>query len=307
MADYRNRNRFSDEDWDQQRSRQDEYNQVNYGNVNYNREDDRDRDWQFESRRNRNNYGNAGNGGTYSERGYEGTREQNYNQRQDISRQEQGYGNSYRGSDYNRRNNEWREGDSTGYGNYTNREYGNRYGTSAGYGSTGEGGYIGRNYGNENYDNISGGRNRNKYGGDTSNYGNANQGGVDRDWWNKTRDEVSSWFGDDDADHRRRMDKVSGPNRGKGPKGYHRSDDRIQEDVCDRLCDNPMIDASDVEVKVQGSEVILSGTVDSREVKRCAEDLAESVSGVTNVQNQLRVSHSEGGSTNRSGNMNERR
>ncbi|MFL5742881.1 MAG: BON domain-containing protein [Flavisolibacter sp.] len=150
---------------------------------------------------------------------------------------------------------------------------------------------------------ISGDRNRNMYGGDTSNYGNANQGGVDRGWWNKTRDEVSSWFGDDDADRRRRLDKVNGPHKGKGPKGYHRSDERIQVDVCDRLSDNPAIDASEVEVKVQGSEVILTGTVDSREDKRCAEDLAESVSGVTNVQNQLRVSHSEGGSNNPSRNI----
>ena len=30
--------------------------------------------------------------------------------------------------------------------------------------------------------------------------------------------------------------------RGKGPKGYTRSDDRIREDVCDCLTDDPMLE-----------------------------------------------------------------
>lgn len=132
---------------------------------------------------------------------------------------------------------------------------------------------------------------RNRYGGDTSNYGNANQGGWDRSWWDRAKDEVSSWFGDDDNDRRNRDRNASGPHRGKGPKGYKRSDERIKEDVCDRLCDHPMIDASNIDIKVEGSEVILTGTVENREDKRRAEDLAESISGVSNVQNQLRVNH----------------
>ena len=40
---------------------------------------------------------------------------------------------------------------------------------------------------------------------------------------------------------------------------------------------------------VIGGEVILSGEVDNRHAKRLAEDIAESVTGVTNVQNNLRV------------------
>jgi BON domain-containing protein len=77
--------------------------------------------------------------------------------------------------------------------------------------------------------------------------------------------------------------------RGRGPKGYTRSDDRIREDVCDRLTDDPAIDASNIEVKVSGGEITLSGTVASREDKRHAEDWAEATSGVKNVQNLLRV------------------
>jgi osmotically-inducible protein OsmY len=77
--------------------------------------------------------------------------------------------------------------------------------------------------------------------------------------------------------------------RGRGPKGYRRSDERIKEDVNDRLGDDYYLDASDVEVMVENTEVTLTGTVRSRSDKRRAEDIAESVSGVTNVENRLRV------------------
>ncbi len=76
---------------------------------------------------------------------------------------------------------------------------------------------------------------------------------------------------------------------GLGPRGYTRSDERIREDVSDRLTDDPYVDASDIEVMVSGCEVTLSGTVDDRRTRRRAEDVAESVSGVRHVQNNLRV------------------
>jgi osmotically-inducible protein OsmY len=84
---------------------------------------------------------------------------------------------------------------------------------------------------------------------------------------------------------------------GKGPKGYSRSDDRIREDVCDRLTEDPQIDASEIDVKVSSCEVTLAGSVDSREAKRRAEDCAETVSGVRNVQNNIRVQHGASGTT----------
>jgi osmotically-inducible protein OsmY len=40
---------------------------------------------------------------------------------------------------------------------------------------------------------------------------------------------------------------------------------------------------------VEGDEVILTGTATSREEKRRAEDLVESISGVRNVENRIRV------------------
>ncbi|GMA15217.1 hypothetical protein GCM10025871_15480 [Deinococcus metallilatus] len=77
--------------------------------------------------------------------------------------------------------------------------------------------------------------------------------------------------------------------RGKGPRGYQRSDDRIREQVNDALEDEHGVDASDIEVQVQNGEVTLTGTVNDRNQKRMAEDCVERVRGVKDVHNRLRV------------------
>ena len=80
----------------------------------------------------------------------------------------------------------------------------------------------------------------------------------------------------------------AGGHRGKGPQGYMRSDDRIRELVCEALADDDHIDASHVEVVVKNGEVLLTGFVEDRWQKRRAEDCIEHLSGVRDVQNQLR-------------------
>lgn len=80
-----------------------------------------------------------------------------------------------------------------------------------------------------------------------------------------------------------------GQHRGHGPRDYKRSDARIHEDVCDHLSEDGHVDARDIVVAVSNGEVTLSGTVPERSHKRRAEDLAEGISGVRNVQNNLRV------------------
>jgi hypothetical protein len=77
--------------------------------------------------------------------------------------------------------------------------------------------------------------------------------------------------------------------RGKGPKGYTRSDERIREDISDRLTHDHYVDASNIEIQVTSAECTLNGTVATRDEKRRAEDIAEHVMGVKHVQNNLRV------------------
>lgn len=76
--------------------------------------------------------------------------------------------------------------------------------------------------------------------------------------------------------------------RGKGPKGYQRSDERIKEDVNEALMDAG-IDASEVEVEVSGGVVTLTGTVSQREDRYQAEHVAVGCSGVKDVENNVRV------------------
>jgi hypothetical protein len=86
---------------------------------------------------------------------------------------------------------------------------------------------------------------------------------------------------------------IPGPFVGQGPRGYQRSDERIKEDVCERLAQHGMIDARNIDVTVENGEVTLRGSVDSRHTKRIAEDAVESISGVRDVRNELRAGMQE--------------
>jgi|GEM_PF-2470898 len=83
-------------------------------------------------------------------------------------------------------------------------------------------------------------------------------------------------------------ESTSGQHRGKGPKGYARTDTRIQEELSDRLMDDTELDASEVQVAIKSGEVTLTGSVPSKQCKFRAEEIAESCLGVTEVINQLR-------------------
>jgi hypothetical protein len=86
---------------------------------------------------------------------------------------------------------------------------------------------------------------------------------------------------------------------GRGPRNYKRSDDRIEEDINERLTRHGMVDATDIEVSVQNGEVTLRGTVDSRQAKRIVEDIADAVSGVKELTNHIKVKQQRGESTER--------
>ncbi|HZU75446.1 MAG TPA: BON domain-containing protein [Dehalococcoidia bacterium] len=81
----------------------------------------------------------------------------------------------------------------------------------------------------------------------------------------------------------------TGPYRGRGPRGYRRSDEALYEEICERMTRHPGLDATDFEVLVDDGDVTLIGTVEDRAQKRIAEEVAEQVSGVRNVANHLTV------------------
>ncbi|WP_051361712.1 BON domain-containing protein [Solimonas soli] len=75
----------------------------------------------------------------------------------------------------------------------------------------------------------------------------------------------------------------------RGPKGYTRSDERIRDDVCERLYHEPGIDVREVSVQVQDGRVILEGTVPDRAMKHRIEDLCERCIGVRDIEDRIRV------------------
>lgn len=238
----------------------------------------------------------SGGGGRQPGYGYEGHGRGGYDYGRDYWRQEEGrggFGQSAGGRDYESRDYGGRDRGSYGqdYGSrgYGGRDYGANYDSRGDYGQD-FGQDLGGSYGSR-------GRGMGGYG--RSDY----RGDQDRGFFERAGDEMASWFGDDDAERRRRMDAQRGDSgaqhhRGRGPRGYSRSDERVREDVSDRLTEDPYIDASEIDVTVSNGEVTLSGTVDGRRTKRWAEDLVESISGVRHVQNNLRVrQQAHGGGT----------
>jgi hypothetical protein len=101
---------------------------------------------------------------------------------------------------------------------------------------------------------------------------------------------------DDEWDYGTQPDEIyivewwePGPYTGVGPSSYQPSDERIRENVNDRLFLDGSLDASQIDTSVQDGVVTLSGSVSSRQDKRRAEDIAESVFGVVDVNNNLSV------------------
>ena len=223
-------------------------------------------------REERENYGREGRGGEAMRHDIEDTW-RGRGGRSEASDYDYGYGRSgVSGRDYDRE-----------YG-YGGREY---YGGGGLFGG-GMGGYTGGGYRGgglgSNYESSSGYSEYPRERDRDTRYGRGGQ--QNEGWWDRMTDEVSSWFGGDSEEGHRES------RRGRGPRGYTRSDDRIREDINDRLTDHHAIDASDIEVEVNGGEVALSGKVDSRYEKRLAEDIVESVSGVNHVENRIRVNRS---------------
>ncbi|HWR15926.1 MAG TPA: BON domain-containing protein [Terriglobales bacterium] len=247
----------------------------------------RDRGNQYgQSQQNWNQYGsNRQNQGSWG--GYRDWENRDRYQSQNWDRQNRNYGSqdwsgeasysepyrSYQDRDSSSRN-------QSNFGrNYSSPSHSsNRYQESSDYGS----GYDRRDYGD--------------YGGEFSTeypnrFGSTSfDRGTRADYRNRYENRY-----DRDRGHDESLTEKVGRFFGFGPKGYRRSDERIREDVSERLEDNPEVDATNIEVQVKDGEVTLTGSVDNRRAKRLAEDEAERCRGVKDVHNQIRVIGEIGG------------
>jgi osmotically-inducible protein OsmY len=204
-------------------------------------------------------YGRQGwRGSRYNREDYRGEYGRGYGRENYRGEYERGFGSA---EDQYRRSSQGYTGGGREYGrsSYESRP-------ESGYGSYGQRGYMG----NRDYDRYSGYDPEYRRGDEYSEYGT--ESSYTMPYWSYS--EV--WM-------------VPGPHTGRGPSGWRRSDDRISEDVNERLQRHGQIDASSIIVGVKEGEVTLSGSVNSRLEKRMAEDVAESCSGVREVHNNLRV------------------
>jgi hypothetical protein len=77
--------------------------------------------------------------------------------------------------------------------------------------------------------------------------------------------------------------------RGRGPRGYQRTDARLHEVICERLTDDPQIDAGGISVKVERGEISLEGEVPDRRTKHHIEDVVDEISWSAPIYNRLRT------------------
>ena len=75
----------------------------------------------------------------------------------------------------------------------------------------------------------------------------------------------------------------------KGPRAQRRSDESLAQEIREILTHDPELDATEIEVEVEGGAVTISGLVEGSDAKLLAEEMVESVTGVREVHNRLRV------------------
>ncbi|KWF81107.1 transporter [Burkholderia diffusa] len=152
-----------------------------------------------------------------------------------------------------------------------------------------------RGYGHHGRRAEGGDDDRGRYGGDPRGFRGHHRMG----WYGGERDDVSRdpraarWTDAPDLSRFGSEAQRDAMRQRRGPKGYTRSDERIREDVCERLARALDIDVSDVSVQVRDGRVELDGTVPSRWMKHDIEDIADSCMWVRDVENRVRVRRDE--------------
>ncbi len=204
-------------------------------------------------------------------------------------------------------------GDYFGTGSYYGA-YGSQPGSHASGSPYGDRGYLGASESrwNDQREDELGDQDRGWYGGSSGSeesYGRSDYGaqsGYGRDYGQRSPSQMEYGQMGYGQDYRERFGEqrygrdpefgygfaregTQGTFRGRGPKGYERSDERLREMICERLTDDPRIDASDVNIDVRDKIVKLSGVVSDRRTKYEIEDLVERCGGVKDIDNQVRV------------------
>jgi hypothetical protein len=98
-----------------------------------------------------------------------------------------------------------------------------------------------------------------------------------------------AWMGEGYGGPTHHVAPEPGDARQRWPKSYTRSDDRIREDLYERVMRHDYIDASDLVIVVAQGVVTLDGSVPERHMKHDIENIADACPGVKDIENRIRV------------------
>jgi osmotically-inducible protein OsmY len=90
-------------------------------------------------------------------------------------------------------------------------------------------------------------------------------------------------------DNAEQPEEFSTIGRSASVPGEERPDERIREDVCDRLMQLGPADCTEIDVDVLDGVVTLRGAIPGDEAKNKAATVVQSVVGVRSVTNDLRI------------------
>lgn len=246
--------------------------------------------------------GHAFEGRGYDDAQYGRGRQSGMGQRQQGMNE---YGMGSQGGDDDRRNVYGQQGRQGSQRSFDQSDFGHgrsTYGQGDGQSGQGSAGHYGQgNYGQSGQGNYGqsghGQSDQGSYGQGghgQSGHGQSSQGGYGQSAYGQSGQGGQGHYGQSGHGQSGQGSYGQG-HRGKGPRNYARSDERITEDLNERLMQDDEIDASDVEVSVSDGTVTLEGTVSQRAMKHRIEDLAEACAGVKDIENRIRVKRDDQG------------
>jgi osmotically-inducible protein OsmY len=89
------------------------------------------------------------------------------------------------------------------------------------------------------------------------------------------------------------QEEQSGRRTERIQRGQRRPSETLAQEIREILTHDPELNATEIEVEVEGGAVTLSGVVDGSDAKLLAEELVETLPGVREVHNRLRVARRE--------------
>jgi osmotically-inducible protein OsmY len=89
--------------------------------------------------------------------------------------------------------------------------------------------------------------------------------------------------------HVERREEQARRQTNSGPRGRRRSDESLAEEIREILTADPELEATDIEVEVEGGAVTLRGLVVDSDARLLAEELVETLPGVREVHNRLKA------------------